>query len=231
LFNAIAEPLGKLLFYIYNMVNSYGLSIVIFTIIVKLVLMPLTLKQSKSMKDMQELNPKIKELQKKYGKDKQKLNEKTMELYKEHKVNPFGGGCLPLLVQLPILFALFQVLREPQQYVFPPEIYETVEKSFLWIADLSATSSFTESMTDPIMWVLPLLAAATTYYQSKMVAPKGGDNPSQSTMTVMMPLMIGYFSFSFPAGVTLYWVLSNLFQIAQQYFFMGRPGAVKEGSN
>lgn len=228
--NAISEPLGRLLFYIYGMVNSYGLSIVVFTIIVKLVLLPLTLKQTKSMKQMQELQPKIKELQKKYAKDKQKLNEKTMELYQKHNVNP-AGGCLPLLIQLPILIALFQVLRQPELYVFPPEVYETVEKSFLWIKDLSATSSFMESIKDPIMWILPVLAAVTTYYQSKMSTPTGTDNPSQSTMTVVMPLMIGYFSFSFPAGVTLYWVLSNLFQIVQQYFLMLRSGAVEEGSN
>ena len=96
------------------------MSIVVFTILVKLILLPLTLKQTKSMKQMQELNPKLKALQKKYGNDKQKLNEKTMELYRQHNVNPFAGGCLPLLLQLPILFALFQVLRLPDRYVFTP---------------------------------------------------------------------------------------------------------------
>lgn len=228
--NAISVPLGRLLFSIYNMVNSYGLSIVVFTILVKLILLPLTLKQTKSMKQMQELNPKLKSLQKKYGNDKQKLNEKTMELYRQHNVNPFAGGCLPLLLQLPILFALFQVLRLPDRYVFTPEVYETVNKSFLWIEDLSATSSFTESMKEPVMWILPILAAATTYYQSKMVTPKNAEG-TQSTMNTIMPLMIGYFSFSFPAGVTLYWVLSNVFQIVQQYFGLGRGGKAKEESN
>lgn len=224
--NSIAVPLGKLLFYIYDIVNSYGLSIVVFTILVKLILLPLTIKQTKSMKQMQELNPKIKALQKKYGHDKQKLNEKTMELYRQHNVNPFASGCLPLLLQLPVLFALFQVLRLPEVYVFTPETYEAVGKSFLWIKDLSASSSF----SDPISYILPILAAVTTYYQSKMVAPKNAEG-TQSTMNVVMPLMIGYFSFSFPAGVTLYWVLSNLFQIVQQYFGLSRGGAVKEESN
>jgi len=224
--NSIAVPLGKLLFYIYDIVNSYGLSIVVFTILVKLILLPLTIKQTKSMKQMQELNPKIKALQKKYGHDKQKLNEKTMELYRQHNVNPFASGCLPLLLQLPVLFALFQVLRLPEVYVFTPETYETVGKSFLWIKDLSASSSF----SDPISYILPILAAVTTYYQSKMVTPKNAEG-SQSTMNVVMPLMIGYFSFSFPAGVTLYWVLSNLFQIVQQFFGLSRGGTVKEESN
>jgi len=224
--NSIAVPLGKLLYYIYDIVNSYGLSIVVFTILVKLILLPLTIKQTRSMKQMQELNPKIKALQKKYGHDKQKLNEKTIELYRQHNVNPFASGCLPILIQLPVLFALFQVLRLPEVYVFTPETYETVGKSFLWIKDLSASSSF----SDPISYILPILAAATTYYQSKMVTPKGAEG-TQSTMNVVMPLMIGYFSFSFPAGVTLYWVLSNLFQIVQQYFGLSRGGTVKEESN
>lgn len=224
--NSIAVPLGKLLFYIYDIVNSYGLSIVVFTILVKLILLPLTIKQTKSMKQMQDLNPKIKALQKKYGHDKQKLNEKTMELYRQHNVNPFASGCLPILIQLPVLFALFQVLRLPEVYVFTPETYEKVGKSFLWIKDLSASSSF----SDPISYILPILAAATTYYQSKMVTPKNAEG-SQSTMNVVMPLMIGYFSFSFPAGVTLYWVLSNLFQIVQQFFGLSRGGTVKEESN
>jgi YidC/Oxa1 family membrane protein insertase len=224
--NSIAVPLGKLLFYIYDIVNSYGLSIVVFTILVKLILLPLTIKQTKSMKQMQDLNPKIKALQKKYGHDKQKLNEKTIELYRQHNVNPFASGCLPILIQLPVLFALFQVLRLPEVYVFTPETYEKVGKSFLWIKDLSASSSF----SDPISYILPILAAATTYYQSKMVTPKNAEG-SQSTMNVVMPLMIGYFSFSFPAGVTLYWVLSNLFQIVQQFFGLSRGGTVKEESN
>lgn len=227
MFNAIAVALGKLLYYIYGIVKSYGLSIVVFTILVKLILLPLTIKQTKSMKQMQELNPKMKALQKKYGNDKQKLNEKTMELYKEYNVNPLSGGCLPLLLQLPILFALFKVLRMPELYVFTPETYETVNKSFLWIKDLSAISTFKESMGNPVMWILPLLAAGTTYYQTKMVTPKGAEASSQSTMNVMMPLMIGYFSFSFPAGVSLYWVLSNMFQIVQQYFGLGRGGILK----
>ncbi len=231
MFNAIAVSLGKLLFTIYKIFNSYGLSIVIFTILVKLLLLPLTIKQTKSMKQMQELNPKMKALQKKYANDKQKLNEKTMELYKQHNINPLAGGCLPMLLQLPVLFALFRVLRQPELYVFTPEVYDTVNKSFLWIKDLSAISSFKESMGNPVMWILPLLAAGTTYYQAKMVAPKGADPSSQNTMNVVMPLMIGYFSFSFPAGVSLYWVLSNIFQIVQQYFGMARGGALKGESN
>ena len=219
--NAIATPLGVLLRYIFNIVNNYGVSIVIFTIIVKLFLLPLTLKQSQSMKKMQELSPKLKELQRKYGKDKQKLNEKTIELYKEHNVNP-ASGCLPLLVQLPILIALFQVLRLPEVYVFTPETYQMVEKSFLWLKDLSKPDN---------LYILPVLAASTTYLQSKMMSTGNADNPTQNSMNIIMPLMIGWFSIKFPSGLALYWVLSNVFQIVQQYFIMRPRKVVKEESN
>ncbi len=219
--NAIATPFGLFLRYIYDFVNNYGWSIVIFTIIVKILLLPLTLKQSQSMKKMQELNPKLKEIQKKYAKDKQKMNEKTMELYKKENVNP-AGGCLPLLIQFPVLIALFQVLREPQKYVFTPEVYATVEKSFFWLKDLGSPDS---------LYILPVLAAATTYYQSKMMNNANAQNPTQNTMTIVMPLMIGWFALKFPSGLALYWVLSNLFQIVQQYFIMRPAKAVKEESN
>jgi YidC/Oxa1 family membrane protein insertase len=221
LIEAIAVPFGYLLRYIYNFVNNYGLSIVIFTFVVKLLMLPLTLKQTKSMKEMQELNPKLKELQKKYAKDKQKLNEKTMELYKQHNVNP-ASGCLPLLIQLPIIIALFNVLRQPEKYVFTPEVYDAVGKSFLWLKDLSVPDS---------LYILPVLAAVTTYLQTKMVSTGNAANPSQNTMNIVMPLMIGYFSLNFPSGLTMYWVLNNIFQIIQQYFTMRPGGTVKEESN
>lgn len=215
---AIAQPLGVLLSYIFGIVNSYGLTIVIFTLIIKVILLPLTLKQTKSMKQMQEINPKLKELQKKYANDKQKLNEKTMELYKQHNANP-AGGCLPLLIQLPIIFALFQVLRTPTDYNIAQE---AVTQSFLWIKDLSAPDG---------LYILPVLAAATTYYQSKMMSTGSPVNSSQNTMNIVMPLMIGWFSMQFASGLALYWVLSNLFQIVQQYFTMRSGKAVKEESN
>ena len=171
--NSIAVPLGKLLFYIYDIVNSYGLSIVVFTILVKLILLPLTIKQTKSMKQMQELNPKIKALQKKYGHDKQKLNEKTMELYRQHNVNPFASGCLPLLLQLPVLFALFQVLRLPEVYVFTPKPMRRWAKAFMDKGLIGIIKFFRSGKL-----YTSILAAVTTYYQSKMVAPKSAEgNP------------------------------------------------------
>jgi len=154
--SALAKPLGMLLKMIFDLTNDYGISIIVFTIVVKLLLVPLTLKQTKSMKQMQEIQPKLKELQEKYKDDKEKLNIKTMELYKEHQVSPFGG-CLPLLIQLPILFGLFAVLRNPGLYVFgSEELYKSIDTSFLWLDNLSSP--------DPL--ILPLLAAATTFLSS-----------------------------------------------------------------
>jgi YidC/Oxa1 family membrane protein insertase len=210
-----AEPLGRLLQIVYGVVGNYGISIIIFTILVKLVMIPLTLKQTKSMKNMQEIQPKIKEIQKKYQNDKEKMNEKVMELYKEHNVNPFGG-CLPLLIQFPIIIGLFTVLRQPENYGFAREI---VEASFLWMPSLSA----------PDPWILPVLAGATTYLSSKtMSATKGGGAQQEGMQKMMLyffPIMIMWWGRSFPAGLTLYWVVSNLFQTGQQ-LAINRPSAL-----
>ncbi len=115
-FNFIAEPLGKFLYWIYTGVNNYGLALIIFTVIVRAALFPLTLKQYKSTGQMQKIQPLLKEVQRKYANDKEKLNQETMKLYQEHKINP-AGGCLPLLIQMPILLALWQVIARPLQFM------------------------------------------------------------------------------------------------------------------
>ncbi|MBS4539310.1 membrane protein insertase YidC [Clostridium sp. D2Q-11] len=227
-----ARPLGFLVEYIYKVVSganldfrsfsAYAISIIIATIIVKFILLPLTLKQTKSMKNMQSIQPKLQELQKKYKNDKETLNVKTMELYKEHKVNPFGG-CLPLLIQFPIIIGFFNVLRNPIKYVFENEAaYEAINKSFLWI----------DNLKDPDLWILPIIAGLTTYFQSKMMAPSGGGDEkaqsTQKTMTTIMPIMILFFARSVPAGLALYWVVSNTFQIVQQFIINRDAGALKE---
>ncbi len=205
----IGNVLGMFLSFIYNLVNNYAMAIVIFTILVKVVLLPLTLNQLKSTKKMQELQPKLKKLQEKYKNDKETLNVKTMELYKEEKINPVGG-CLPLLVQMPILFGLFAVLRDPGRYVFAnnPELLEkATSASFLWLPNL----------IDPDPIILPVLAAVSTYLSMKTTST--GEQPqAMKTMNMLLPVMILWWGRSFPAGLTLYWVVSNLFQMAQQYF-------------
>lgn len=114
--NIIAKPLGQFLYWIYSGVNNYGLAIIIFTILVRAAMVPLTLKQYKSTAEMQKVQPLLKEVQRKYANDKEKLNQETMKLYQEHKINP-AGGCLPLLIQMPILFALWQVITKPLTFM------------------------------------------------------------------------------------------------------------------
>ncbi|AKL97372.1 membrane protein insertase YidC/Oxa1 family [Clostridium aceticum] len=214
----IAQPLGALLRLIYQLVGNYGLSIILFTIVVKLIMVPLTIKQTKSMKKMQEVQPKIKEIQEKYKNDKEKMNTKVMELYKEYNVSPFGG-CLPLLIQFPIIIGLFSVLRNPLDYGFAQEV---VEAGFLWLPSLS--------QADPL--ILPLLAGLTTYLSSATMTSAGGkQDPTQNMMKYFFPVMIFIWGRSFPSGLTLYWVVSNVFQVVQQVIINKPYSQIKEGSN
>jgi len=228
----LAKPLGALLHLIYNMVGNYGVAIILFTIVTKVVLLPLTFKQLQSTKAMNDIQPELKKLQEKHKGDKNKLNEKTLELYKEHNINPMAG-CLPLLIQLPILFGLFAALRTPVEYVFAGDAAAAAiatSAPFLWMANLTDPDVLTMTMTLPLLgnkipWILPILAAVTTYFSMAMSAgkKKGGTQPqSMKTMTIMMPLMILFWGVTFPAGLTLYWAVSNVFQMVQQYFINHR---------
>ena len=184
-------------------IPSYGIAIILLTIAIKLVLYPLTVKSVKSMKAMQELQPKMKELQEKYKGNNEKLQKEMAALYKEAGVNPLSG-CLPLLVQMPFLISIFYALQEFN--------YEEQYQSFLFLPNLA--------QPDPT-YILPLLSAATTWYQSKQTMT---DNSQQNKMMLMfMPLFIGYISLTFPGGLVLYWVVSNVFQIIQQYFMYRKP--------
>lgn len=191
----IAGGLGWLLAQIVGVTHSYGLGIILTTLIVRLLLFPLTLSQNKSMVAMRRIQPEISAIQKKYANNKEELNKQTMELYQKHKINPLGG-CLPMLVQLPILYAFFRVLRE---------IPTDATAIFLGI--------WTLSVPDPF-YVFPILAAATTFLQSKVTAT--GDMAQQKSMLIVMPLMIGIFSLNLPSGLVLYWITSNLFSVLQQ---------------
>lgn len=175
---------------------SYGLAIVIMTIIVKLILYPLTKKQIQSTKAMMELQPKMKAIQEKFKDDKQRLNMELANLYKSEGVNPLAG-CLPLLVQMPIMIGIFYGIRD-FQYAGPA--------NFLWMESISNP--------DPT-YILPVLSALTTFIQSKQTMPDTG-NPQNKIMVYFMPLFIGYISLTFPAGLVLYWVVMNIMQIAQQ---------------
>lgn len=176
---------------------SYGLAIIIMTIIVKLILFPLTKKQLQSTKAMMELQPKMKAIQEKYKDDKQRLNMELANLYKSEGVNPLAG-CLPLLIQMPIMIGIFYGIRD-FQYAGPA--------NFLWMESISNP--------DPT-YILPVLSALSTFVISKQTMPDSG-NAQGKIMAYFMPLFIGYISLNFPAGLVLYWVVMNLMQMGQQF--------------
>lgn len=250
----LAVPMGKLVKLIYDVVSvadskylsAYAISIIISTILFKFIVLPLTLKQTKSMKKMQELNPKIKELQEKYGKDPQTLQRKQMELYKEVNYSPFSG-CLPLLIQFPILISFFYVIQQPVKYVFEDQLmFDTINKAFLWISDLGFRENFIfdnnvvnglsmGGMSLPFIGAaVPILAAIsgiTTFLTTKMTAQPAVNEQQESTqksMNMMMPIMIFIFGIQFPAGLGLYWVISNVFQLVQQYIVLNSSKNPKE---
>jgi YidC/Oxa1 family membrane protein insertase len=217
---------GTLLGYLYNFLGDYALSIIAFTLITKVLLLPLYMAQMKSTKAMSAVQPELKKLQAKYKDDKETLNIKTMELYKKFNVNPLAG-CLPLIIQLPIIFALFGTLRDPQAYVFAGDAVRTAEalgQGFFWITDLSKPdmlSTFIPALTAlpvPIPGVLPIVAAGLTYVQTKTMSVGKEQNDQMKTMNMMMPFMILFFGISMASGVLIYWVVGNVFQIGQQLY-------------
>lgn len=205
--NAISNLLGHVLRIIFEFVNNYGLSIVIFTLFVRLLLVPLMVKQIKSQKAMQDIQPKLKEIQEKYKNKPEKQQEEIMKLYKEAKINPLAG-CLPLLIQMPILIALFRVLQDPVKYgVFTSTAeFLKADTGFLWIKSISATKNID----------LALLSGGTAYFMQKMMTT--GDEQTENMMKSMTYVMAGmslWWGYTFQAGLAIYWITSNLFSIAQ----------------
>ena len=198
LYNLLQQFFAFLLTTTDKYVGNFGISIIIVTILIKIALLPLTLKQDKSMKEMKKLQPEIEKIKKDYAHDKQMLNIKTMELYKEHKVNPLGG-CLPLLIQFPILIALFGVLRNG---IIPQD------SSFLWLK---------LSDKDPY-YILPVLNGAVSFFQQKLMGTS--DNPQMKNMMYVFPIMMIYISYRMPSGLQLYWLTSSILAVVQQYFIM-----------
>jgi YidC/Oxa1 family membrane protein insertase len=184
---------------------SYALAIILISILLKLVLYPLMQKQMKSTMNMQEVQPKLEYVQKKYKNNPEKMNEEVMKLYKEYDINPMAG-CLPLLVQMPILIGLFMALR---QYNFDPIEHAT----FFWVPNLG--------QADPLH-ILPVLVALTMYAQQKvtMSSTAGNEQTAQmmKTMLYMMPAMMLFVCWSMPAGLCLYWAFFSVLSIIQQYF-------------
>lgn len=203
IFQVLVDFMRSLLTYCYQFTEtmgypSYGIAIIILTVGIKAILAPLTVKQIKSMKGMQKLQPRMKAIQAKHKNDPQKAQQEIAKMYKELGINPLSG-CLPLLVQMPFLIAIFYAL---QGYPYDPS-----HESFLWLPSLGEA--------DPL-YILPVLSALSTYVMSKQTATD--NSGQQKIMQIFMPLFIGYISLKFPSGLVIYWVVSNLFQLIQQFF-------------
>ncbi|WP_226679245.1 YidC family membrane integrase SpoIIIJ [Mesobacillus jeotgali] len=185
--------------------DNYGLSIIAVTLIIRLAILPLMIKQTKSSKAMQALQPEMAKLKEKYSskdqKTQQKLQQETMALFQKHGVNPLAG-CFPLIVQMPILIGFYHAISRTR---------EIAEHNFLWF-DLGSPDPY---------YILPLVAGATTFIQQKMMMAGQEANPQMAMMLWLMPIMIIVFAINFPAALSLYWVVGNLFMIVQTYFIKG----------
>lgn len=231
----IFEPLFNALIAIYHVIPDLGAAIIILTLLIKGILILPSRSSIVSQKKLQEIQPKIQELQKKYKDNREELGRQTMKFYKENKVNPFSS-CLPLLIQLPILIGLYQVflavshtdpttgilVTEQLDHLYPSlaNIYTTqgIDQMSFGIINLAATHN----------WILAVMAGLAQFWQSKMLVSKkppkveGAKDENIASamskqMTYMFPILIAYFSIRFPAGLALYWVVSTLFTVAQQY--------------
>lgn len=263
IFDIINIPLGYLFKGIYFLVNNYGATIILFTIAIKLLLLPLNIKQQKSMKKMGALQPRLAKIQEKYAQDKEKQSQETMKLYQEAGVNPMGG-CLPMLLQFPILIALYNIIRKPMSYIMmlgkeeilkineiitgeagkfsninqidlATKLEGSIDKlsgivskgdllDFNFFGfDLSVTPTFNYISQHIEYIIIPLLAGGTTYLVSVISSKINGTNAnsdaagSMKMMNVIFPLMTAWFAITLPAGLGLYWTVSNLVQVGQMF--------------
>jgi len=214
-FDIIAKPCVWLMNKLYSVIPNYGFAIIILTLLIKIVLWPLGSKSYKSMSEMKRIQPLMKEIREKYKNDKKKMNEEVMGLYRTYKINPLGG-CLPMVVQLPVFFALYRML------------YQTIELRhapfFLWIDDLSAPDRLGHFAIDHIPFmeppygipVLTIIMGASMLLQQKMSPPMG--DPMQAKMMMFMPIIFTFIFINFSSGLVLYWLVNNILSIGQQYY-------------
>lgn len=221
----IAKPVGYLLQWIYKLVGYYGIALIILTFVVKLVLYPMYAKQIKSTSSMQDISEKTQEIQRKYANDKERMNDELQKLYSETGFNPMSG-CLPMLIQFPIIMGLFALLRNPMRYMpSGSTMIFANHESFLWIKDLA----------QPDAWILPIIAGAATFFafsmNNAMMAQPAGSAGQTKAMNAMMkyvfPLSILWLARSYPAGLAIYWAGGQILQI----FFNIRINKMREKMN
>lgn len=201
----LAKPIYWLLEQLYGLVNNWGWAIVLLTILIKLLFYPLSAASYRSMAKMKAVSPRLMQIRERYASDKAKMNQAMMELYRNEKINPLGG-CLPVLIQIPVFIALYWVLLASVEMRNAPWI--------LWIEDLSSPDPF---------YILPVVMAITMFVQMKLNPPP--PDPVQAKVMMLMPLIFSVFFFFFPAGLVLYWLINNLVSIAQQWSIMRRVNA------
>lgn len=254
LFNELVyQPIYNFLIFVYNIApfHDFGVAIILVTVIIKSALIPLSRKQIESQKTMQEMQPRIKEIQEKYKNDKEKQSRALMEFYKENKVNPFSG-CLPLIIQLIVLIAIYRVLFNISQNKLMADsslLYSFIQNPgqinhmFLNIIDLSAVLKISNlALSDVPQIILIVAAALLQYVQSKMLMakqilkPKKDGQPDFSQMMAkqmlyMGPLLTLFIGIKFPAGLALYWLVSTLFMIIQQRYIIRKEEEAKKAIN
>lgn len=202
----IARPLALLLQLLYSLIGNYGISLIVLTTVIKLALYPSYKAQIMSTMGMQDLQPKMREIQNKYANDRQMMNQKMQELYQKEGVSP-TAGCLPMIVQMIVIMGLFTLLRDPVQFMSSEEMVFAIHENFLWIKDLA----------QPDPWILPILAGIATFasfmFQQSQGQQSGMNDVMQKLMKYIFPIMIVWLAKSYPAGLALYWFMSQFLQI------------------
>jgi YidC/Oxa1 family membrane protein insertase len=215
-FHVLAEACLWLLHFLYGYVHNYGTAIIILTVIIKILFWPLSHKSYQSMEKMRKLQPMMAAIREKHGDDRVKMNEEMMQLYKTYKVNP-AGGCLPILVQIPVFFGLYQALLNSIELRHAAFITNLPFTSIPWLADLSAKDPF---------YITPLIMGATMFIQQKMSPPPG--DPTQAKIMLFMPVIFTFMFLNFPSGLVIYWLVNNVLSIAQQGLLMRGTAKAKK---
>jgi len=244
-FDFLAYPMANVILLLYNLLGqSTVAAIAVLTLLINLLILPLTLSQQKSARRMQEFQPQLEKLQKKYAKDKEKLAQEQMKLYKEAGINPMGG-CLPLLIQMPIWFGLINAIR----YCIPStplDVFQFSHHIYKWLPGVVGLVPLQSTFLgmdlgqppSPAQWwsySLPILVFATSWLQQKLLTPPTvGDDKSQAAMMnqqmqIMMPLMMMFFTLQYSTGLSIYFIISNLIRMAQYYFAQNSRNGGKAG--
>lgn len=208
MFHVLAEACLWLLHFLYGYVHNYGVSIILLTVFIKLCFWPLSQKSYKSMEKMRKLQPMMAAIREKHGDDREKMNAELMQLYKTYKVNP-AGGCLPIVVQIPVFFGLYQALLNSIELRHASFITHLPFTNMTWLADLSAKDPY---------YITPLIMGATMFLQQRMSPPPG--DPTQAKVMLFMPVIFTFMFLNFPSGLVVYWLVNNVLSIAQQGLLM-----------